>query len=426
MFEHRISVRSIPLSGLVFGMLAMAASSPAISADPPKATGSVSQEQFKQSLQIMRRMMNRIDTLEKKSGGSGGGVKDGEVDLSQLGSEGGSSHSTSRGGPRSSGVAPNWKAYFDLNLVNRPGTSSDLTFANYHAFLFYEILPNDQLQFAFDVSTSPRFYELDWQATPKLQVRAGKIWIPLDDMAPHSIFGGRVNVSRINVGTDRFLPDTWSELGVGIKYQLIDTAALGLVGQLYVTNGFKSGGTDPYTSGNEYPAFSDSTVTDLDNNRNKAIGARLAANLSGVVSVGGSHYRARWNDQSKTLAQDLAITGLDAQFRVKSTEVRAGIALMNVGIPADNMGRTSYKRGGTYGELGHRFGKDQKWKGLLRAGTLNTDDRVVDTNDQQIVGGTLLWRPSLVELSVEHSRDLKKIPSKSNYTYSALRVIIAL
>ena len=46
--------------------------------------------------------------------------------------------------------------------------------------------------------------------------------------------------------------------------------------------------------------------------------------------------------------------------------------------------------------------------------------------DQTLVGGTLLWRPDLIEYSIEYSRDLKEIPGKPNYSYAAARVIVAL
>ncbi len=54
-------------------------------------------------------------------------------------------------------TAFNFKVYFDLNLVSRPGVA-DLTFDNYHAFLFFEGTPMPEIQFNFDVSSSPRFY----------------------------------------------------------------------------------------------------------------------------------------------------------------------------------------------------------------------------------------------------------------------------
>jgi hypothetical protein len=45
--------------------------------------------------------------------------------------------------------------------------------------------------------------------------------------------------------------------------------------------------------------------------------------------------------------------------------------------------------------------------------------------DQQIVGGTLLWKPSLIEYSIEYSQDLKVSPAKKNYSYTAARMVMA-
>jgi hypothetical protein len=326
-----------------------------------------------------------------------------------------------------SGIAPNWKVYFDLNLVNRPAAASPLTFANYHALLFYEILPSSDLQFSFDVNPSPRFYELDYQLTKRIQLRAGKIWIPFDDMSPHNIFGGRVNTSTLGVSSARFLPDIWSELGVGAKFSMIDESMLTLTGHLYAVNGLGSGGTDPVTTGGTYPQFSDSSSLSTDNNRDKAFGGRIHTLIAKRLGIGASAYTARWNDDTSASARRLSIVGADAQFKLTNvTEFRAGLATMTIGIDADSKGRSQFKRGGAYGEVGQKFGSENQWKALLRGGQVQLDDRVIDVTDQKIFGGTLLYKPSTIEFSAHHSRDVKRVVGKSAYSYSALRVIIAL
>ncbi len=90
-----------------------------------------------------------------------------------------------------------FKVFFDLSLYSLTDYAK-LTFANFHSFLFLDVIPNKDVQFSFDVSSSrgsPSFYELDWRVSPTTQIRIGKIRIPFDDLSPHSLFGGRTNVS---------------------------------------------------------------------------------------------------------------------------------------------------------------------------------------------------------------------------------------
>lgn len=401
---------------------------------PPAGVSSVpvTQEQFKQVLKILKRVVDRFDELEKKvnkiPAGAGAGKSEEAVDLSDLDKaptpgaapvgmpSGNTTHSASAG-------APGFKVYFDLNLVNRPGITG-LTFQNFHSLLLFEMLPDNKLQFSFDVNPTPRYYELAYQMTPKLQLRAGKIWIPFDDMAPHNIFGGRVNVSRLaqpNSSTGVFLPDLWTDLGVGFKLSAVDKPKFTLDFHGYVVNGFGSGGTDPTGSGATYPSFSDSSIASADNNRDKAIGGRVHARLFKFFGLGASYYMGRWNDDSEAESRRLSILGLDSQFRFTSTELRLGLASMSVSQTPEN-----FSRGGFYGEIGQRFGPDRRWKLLLRGGTIQHDNRVIDVTDQQLVGATLIYQPGLIEYSIEHSRDLKEVSAKVNTQYTNLRMVIAL
>lgn len=396
----------------------------------------VSQEQFKELLRIYKRTVERFDKLESKvNSGAKGGADDGAVDLGSLTSAGvgqapvqtGSSTTNPHAG---AGAAPDFKVYFDLNFISRPGVEN-LSFDTFHSFLFFEIMPTPDIQFSFDVSPSPRYYELDYQVLPKLQLRAGKIWIPFDDMSPHNIFGGRVNVTRLTAQSSApaFLPDLWTDLGVGFKVSAIDRPKFSLDLYGYMVNGFRSGGSDPVTPGSPYPSFAD-LPTAADNNRDKAFGGRAHMLIAQKVGLGVSYYNGRWNADTGTSAGEsrrLSILGLDGQIRIKSTEFRVGVATMAAALPTN----ATVNRGGAYVELGQKFGKNNEWKLLGRAGLTQLDDRVTDTNpavalgDMQIVGGTVLWKPSLIQYSVEYSRDLAKAPSKLNYSYFCGRIVMA-
>ncbi len=310
-----------------------------------------------------------------------------------------------------------FKVYFDLNLYSRPGITN-LGFDTFHTFLFLEGTPAPDMQFSFDVSASPRFYELDWQALPSLQIRAGKIWIPFDDTQIHDIYGGRVNVSRLELGT-AFLPDIWTDLGVALKWVIRDVRDLNLVADVYVVNGFRSGGTDPVSPGSPYPSFAD-LPTSADNNQDKAVGGRLHGVFWNRFGLGASAYQGRWSDQTQPAYHVTMMEG-DAQFRLPPTlsEVRLGIMSMKVTAPSG-----TFYRAGTYAEFGQYLTRMRTWKLLFRGGTMQMDDRVLDVNDQRIVGAMLIWRPSVIQLSLEHSNDLEKVSGKPNYSFTNLRMAI--
>lgn len=421
-------IRSLVLVALTC-LASSVASAPAMAA-PQKSQAQVLNE-------YVRRLWQKVDSLEKKQralesrqSSGGGSSAGGEVNLDALpeAKQDNARPTNALHHGRLSTVEPGFKVFFDLNLVSRPNVAN-FTFANYHTIFLFEMLPNADLQFSFDIAmsggTGPRFYELDYQVSPKVQVRAGKIWIPFDDMAPHNIFGGRVNVSTLNPGQAAFLPDLWTDLGVGVKFVPIDTKALRLTTHAYVVNGFQSGGTDPLGVDTLYPSFSNTssvnTLIAADQNRNKAIGGRAHALFAGYLGLGASFYTGRWTPET-SISKGLTIIGVDGQLRIGPTEIRAGLASMSLGLPSGD----SVGRGGYYGEIGSKFGGDQKWKGLIRMGNIQLDNRAIDVTDQQLVGATLLWKPGLIEYSLQHSRDLKDVPGKLGTTYTALRMVVAL
>ncbi|MBC7692345.1 MAG: hypothetical protein H7222_11330 [Methylotenera sp.] len=382
----------------------------------------VTQDQLKALIKHYKTTLQRLEKVEKqaKSGGSTSSGAEEAVDLGATNVAATPTDPAKFHGGSATGSHPDFKVYFDLDLISRPGYSN-FTFDNYHSYLLFEFVPSPTVQFTFDVRETPRYYELDLQATPRLQVRLGKIWIPFDDMAPHNIFGGRVNVSRLSPGTGPvFLPDLWTDLGVGLKYKWFDTPKFALDTHLYVVNGFRDGGKDPTGATTPYPSFSD-LPTSADNNRAKAIGGRVAAKVGSRLGLGFSYYSNRWNSQDNPLSQTMSILGFDTQLRLgRGTEFRFGLAKMSV-----NTVSGPFTRGGYYGEVGQKLGAEQKWKVLGRLGQVQVDDRVLDPNDVRIIGATVLYKPNLIEYSIEHSKDLEMRSAKKGYSYTAARVIIA-
>jgi hypothetical protein len=374
--------------------------------------------QFKKSVRSWLDYLNKKgDSLRTEANKN---KKDEVVDLNQM-----AGPTTVEAHERSS--APVFKTYFDLNFVSRPGPNSgrnDLTFDNYHSFLFVEITPSPDIQFSFDVGLSPKFFELDLQAMPRLQVRLGKIWIPFDDISsqsPHTIFGGRANISKIAPSQLTFLPEVWADLGVGLRYQIVDTSSLKLEGHAYAVNGIPEGGTDPLGVSPNYPTFVTPVIA-ADNNRNKALGGRVHATLFNRFGLGASGYYGRWTNQDSTPA-GITLLGVDGQVWLGNTEFRMGVATMKVGMPV-GYGK-GFSRGGYYGEVGQKLGAAKKWKVLARGGSIQLDDRAISVTDQKIVGAAILFRPNMLQYSIEHSRDLKTVVGKNNYSYTAARIVMA-
>lgn len=397
----------------------------------------VTQAQYRRTLELLRRTMERTNQLErevsnlKRQGGGSSAPADGMVDLSEL--------SSTPSGHRSSGVTPKFKFFFDLAAVYRPGLNetlnrrADLTFTNYHTLTLVEMLPDAQLQFGFELSPAPRYYEIAYQLTDRVQVRAGRIWIPFDDLSPHSIFGGRVNTSTLQHpgpgSGNQFLPDLWTDLGVAAKFKLTDTVKLSADAHFYMVNGFGKANSAPSfpedDGGNLYPSFS--STGNSDNNNDKAIGARIHGRfLGGMLGAGASLYRGRYTDQQDADAAVL-MGGVDTQLRIKNSEFRLGVANMSVDVPdADLAAFRKFTRNGVYLEGGQRLGSKQDWRLLGRIGTVQLDSRLIDNiSDQTIMGLTLLWRPGMVEYSAHFSRDFNENPLKTNRDYFSLRMVMA-
>ncbi|MGZ3650628.1 MAG: hypothetical protein ACXWSC_05520 [Bdellovibrionota bacterium] len=419
-------------------------------------TKPVSAERFNRLVSIMKRMNDRIDELEgeaqiqKQAGVSNpqGAATRGELERlrqkvasleAQLKAGAPAKGAAAAEGPvnledMDSGPAkaiaglgngnaqPLLKIFFDLNLYSMPGGTaqgSGFTFDNFHSFVLLDVNPDPDISFSTIIETTPHFYELDYKLSQRLTMRMGKIWIPFDDLNPHNIFGGMTNVSRIYVG-DPFLPDLFADLGIGLRMKFFDSSDFSLVGDAYVVNGFQSGGTDPVTAGSAYPNFG-TLPTGADNNREKSYGGRAHALIGNVFGLGGSVYTGRWTNKDDASKSLLAI-GVDSQIVLGGTSLRAGIASMNVKLPPTSP-NDSYSRGGSYAELGQKFGPSSQWQFLVRGGLLNLDDRVVDRNDKEVVGAKLIWKPNLLEYSIETSKDIKKLAAKANTSFTNLRVV---
>jgi len=349
-------------------------------------------------------------------------------------------------GAPAGGVLPNFKFYFDFLLrswkgkQNPGGTGgvSAFSFDSYHQRLLAEYTPTPELMFQADL-LQQQYFESDYMLTPRLQVRWGRIWIPFDDMSPHSMFGGRINTSEFRQANETaFLPNIWADLGVGFKYTLADSSSYSSDLHFYVVNGFQEnrGGSPVDGEGNAsasgqpgskaaYPTFDGTTGGTGDNNNDKAFGARWHSILGRRFGFGISIYHDVYTDTGQD-SRGILILGLDIQLRpTATTEIRMGYASMKVDLDPVASTKASFSRTGTYIELGQRFGLEERWKFLVRAGSSQNDNRVVDVSDKTIVGGTLLKNFGSIETQFNFFHDLHQVASKIAYNYGELRVVTA-
>jgi hypothetical protein len=302
--------------------------------------------------------------------------------------------------------------------------------------MLVEYTPSPDLMFQADISSwqSPKYYEVDYMLTRSLQVRWGRIWIPFDDMSPHSIFGGRMNTSEFfQPNETAFLPDIWADMGVGLKIIIADSPKFSSDFHGYAVNGFQSGGTSPVQGEGgviEYPDFAGTTGTASDNNNNKAMGARWHSVFGQRFGIGGSFYTGAYTPKSVPEKKSITMLGGDIQLMPTSTtQIRFGIVSMKVGLyspPATPIAKDSFSRGGSYVELGQKFGAENRWKFLIRAGKSQNDNRVVDVSDKTLVGATLLRNFGAVEAQFTFFKDMNTVAAKSAYNYGAFRLVTAL
>jgi hypothetical protein len=358
------------------------------------------------------------------------------------------SSSYSSGNPHAaapSGILPNFKFYFDFILRSWKGKDvsggeSAFGFDTYHQRLMVEFTPTPDLIFQADL-LQQKYFESDYMLSPKVQVRWGRIWIPFDDLSPHNLFGGRINTSEFRQPNETaFLPDIWADLGVGMRFTLADSPSVSSELHLYVVNGFQEnrGGSPVQGEGTTgtnapYPTFDGTSGGTGDNNNDKAFGARWHSVFGRRVGLGASIYHDVYTnghdahaDGSPAPKEGIDMLGLDVQLRpTNTTEIRMGYVTMKVGLDPTLSSKSSFSRGGSYIELGQRFGLEDRWKFLLRAGSSQNDNRVVDVSDKTIVGATILKNFGFVETQFNYFRDLHQVASKIAYDYGEFRIVTA-
>lgn len=322
---------------------------------------------------------------------------------------------------------PHFRALFDLLLSYRPKEIPSVTFENSHSFLVLQIAPSETIEFGFEVSTSPRYFELDYEAAPGVELRVGKIWVPFDDDEAHKFYGGRPNLNRFLQPTGTaFLPDVWADYGAGLRFSLLSTGGTEVSAHLYAVNGFgelSSGDPNPSLTqrAEAYPDFG--SIATQDNNDDKAAGGRLSMSVRDVFDFGASVYRGKYTNRGKSQAA-VTLFGVDGRLRLGSLELRGGNLFAEVELlgakNSNGDAVSSFKRGGYYAEIGLWFSPSVKF--AVRGGVSQNDSRFLATSDQTIAAAILSYRAQSLLVSLEYSKDFEVRDGKTNTDYAALRL----
>ena len=177
-----------------------------------------------------------------------------------------------------------FEAVSDLNKRN-------FVFRPNHTYVFVMAQVSDDIQFIIHVDTNPIFFELQWDALPGLSFKVGKIFVPFGTNEFHHIMGGRVDEQSF------FLPETWSDYGVAMNHQPIDTDWLNVEYTLYAVNG-SQGQVGADAQSQTIPTVG-AGASATDNNYMKALGGRAKLTLLSSYVITPSVYFDVWDPDNK-------------------------------------------------------------------------------------------------------------------------------
>ncbi|MBI5511946.1 MAG: hypothetical protein HY903_24580 [Deltaproteobacteria bacterium] len=261
-----------------------------------------------------------------------------------------------------------FKLFLDLLADYRLGQEK-WVFRPNHFYVLVQGTIADDLALTIHISENPVFYEVTWNLTPRLSLKAGKLLIPFGTNEFHHLIGGRVDERS------DFLPETWGDFGVGASYLVYDGDVLGLEATAYAVNGFE---------GIDRPSISVGDAAD--NNMSKGLGTRLKLALFGKVALTGSGYYDVWDPADE---HKVVIYSVGAELRpglvnvpvLKRARVRGEWARAEIQLPGDNaqkglLPEYAVGRGGYYGELLLPVAEFMALRGRL--GRINPDNTARD------------------------------------------------
>jgi hypothetical protein len=274
------------------------------------------------------------------------------------------------GGGPGGGPGLGVKIFADL-LVEHPVGAEKFEFTPHHQHVILQVLMSDDLMFAIHISDDPIYYELVYAITPHFRIRAGKLFVPFGTNEFHHIIGGRVDE------LSSFLPETWTDFGVGIHHSFYDGEHLSAAYDFYVINGFQ---------GVDRPVFG--TGVTSDNNMNKGIGTRLRLDFLGHYAFIGSLYYDVWDTADSRILLFYSL-GLELNKGFIDLPVLDRIGLrgewsrgeVQLSGMNDQQGilEHAFARAGFYGELTVQLLEQLSFR--FRTGRVNPDNTVEDEGD---------------------------------------------
>ena len=269
------------------------------------------------------------------------------------------------------------KLIVDLVADYRVG-STTWQFHPNHVLVLAEAQVMENLLFTVHISDDPLYFEAAWSPTPRLTLRAGRIFIPFGSNNFHHIIGGRVDEMS------QFLPELWTDYGFAMNYQLYDGDYVSADYDLYMVNGFQ---------GTDQPLLGASQASD--NNLAKGYGGRMKLTLLSHYKITGSFYHDVWNAQESnnllfySVALELSPGFLPFDFaNLKRLRLRGEWARGEIKLSQDNyqtglLPHFAYARAGFYTEA--QIPITHMVAARLRTGLINPNNTVKDAGDLMIV-----------------------------------------
>ncbi len=280
---------------------------------------------------------------------------------------------------------------FDVNFeMQNPMEDENLrqsSIRNYHKFLFLKVTPTDKITLDAEV-LDLSYYEIAYALTSRLNLRAGKIWVPFGATPFHHYYGGRQG----DPFTGLLLPNVWSEFGGSINGQLFSGDNMALAGDLFAIRGFQNqlGEVISFTNGGADDVFAYGGRAHL------SIGTRIQAwgsamyNEFGVEGAEGQVLL--WGGD---LMLDYGL--LDVPF-LRDLRLRAAFARAEVQddvlVDPDNNSESWYFRYGDYAEVSYRGLRVVTPR--VRYGTIIDFDDDVTNNDSHN------WEVALITRIQQH------------------------
>lgn len=271
------------------------------------------------------------------------------------------------------------------NLVFRPN----------HTYVFVVAQVSEEISFIIHVDTNPVFFELQYEAMPGLSFKVGKIWVPFGTNEFHHLIGGRVDSQSF------FLPETWSDYGVAMNWNAVDTDWLNIESTFYAVNG--SQGNDAVDAATQVVPTVGAGAAASDNNYSKGLGGRAKFTLFNSYVVTPSVYYDVWDPENKYKLLFYSL-GIEARrgfipfpifdkLRLRGEYGRGEIELPFRNLQTDGVlgltGGFAVARVGFYGEASYTLIDTLTVR--LRGGRINGDNTVTDKADLWEVEPALLW-----------------------------------